>query len=420
MSNKIRGWKQNVGLMWLGGYLTLIKNTITMFAVIWFYTQSTGSATVLAFISAFKSIPLVLIAPFGGVLADRFPRKRVFITANLGISGLSIIMGILFCFGVMKVPFMYALVFLTESFASLIIPTMQASIPVMAPKGRIPKLVGLMTAFVGMYGIIGQIGGTLLTKFFKIDVIMFINAGIALAALIPLLFVVIPQPKRVISEEIEKTNVLGDFIFGIKYVAKWRSLLLLILFGFAGSFFLSPPTSLLPILISRQGGKVELYATATVILMVAYFACALLLGVFGGIRKKSVMMFIALICAASGTILMIVPALPLMVRVFAGCALLGCSISLYNVPFYSILSSEVEKEVQGRVISVASALLTASTPAGLFVAGPCSDAIGVGSVFIICAAMLVLLGVIILIALRNMETQKTGKQTDSISAVASE
>jgi DHA3 family macrolide efflux protein-like MFS transporter len=65
------GWKLRFFTMWIGQAFSLFGSTLASFGVIWWLTQSTGSATVLAVGTMITMLPGVFIGPFAGALVDR-------------------------------------------------------------------------------------------------------------------------------------------------------------------------------------------------------------------------------------------------------------------------------------------------------------------------------------------------------------
>jgi MFS family permease len=70
-------------LLWLGQSISLIGDRITTVALALYVTQSTGSASDLGLVLAANSLPMVGLLLIGGVWADRLPRKRVMLAADV-------------------------------------------------------------------------------------------------------------------------------------------------------------------------------------------------------------------------------------------------------------------------------------------------------------------------------------------------
>jgi MFS transporter, DHA3 family, macrolide efflux protein len=69
-------------VLWTGQALSLLGSQAVQFALIWWLTQETGSAAVLAMAALLGLLPTVALGPVIGVLVDRWDRKRVMLAAD--------------------------------------------------------------------------------------------------------------------------------------------------------------------------------------------------------------------------------------------------------------------------------------------------------------------------------------------------
>jgi len=79
-------WAPRFFTIWAGQAVSLFGSSLVQFALIWYLTKSTGSATVLAMASLAAMLPQVLLGPFAGVLVDRWNRRLIMIFADAGIA----------------------------------------------------------------------------------------------------------------------------------------------------------------------------------------------------------------------------------------------------------------------------------------------------------------------------------------------
>jgi len=73
------------------------------FALVWWITQSTGSATMLATASLVQMLPGIVLGPFAGALVDRWNRRLVMIVADTIIALLSAWLAYLFWAGTLQI-----------------------------------------------------------------------------------------------------------------------------------------------------------------------------------------------------------------------------------------------------------------------------------------------------------------------------
>ncbi|MGL4847984.1 MAG: MFS transporter, partial [Clostridium sp.] len=90
MENNKKGLNKNFILMVIGQIISLFGNAILRFALPLYLLDKTGSAALFGIVSACSFIPMIILTPFGGIIADRVNKKYImvgldFITAILMI-----------------------------------------------------------------------------------------------------------------------------------------------------------------------------------------------------------------------------------------------------------------------------------------------------------------------------------------------
>ena len=78
-----------------GQAFSIITSGASGWAIIWHVTITEGSALKLAIVMALSQLPLGLLAPLGGVAADRYNRRAVMIVSDLGAGMMSLALGAL-------------------------------------------------------------------------------------------------------------------------------------------------------------------------------------------------------------------------------------------------------------------------------------------------------------------------------------
>ena len=77
-----RRWKAPFFTIWGGQAFSLLGSQLVQFALIWYLTIKTGSATVLATASLVGMLPNVILGPFIGTLVDRWNRRKIMLFAD--------------------------------------------------------------------------------------------------------------------------------------------------------------------------------------------------------------------------------------------------------------------------------------------------------------------------------------------------
>lgn len=386
-------WKKAFASLWTGQALELIETSITNFALSWYYANVTGSATILATIAAVSQIPQIVISPFAGVIVDRFDRRNILIVTDAVVAATFVMLGLMFRGGDAPLFYVYAMVFITATCSAFAVPALNATIPLIVPKEKLTRMISLGQIITAIPSVIGPMAGALLIKFADMSVILYISAGIALLAIVPLLFIRVPRPAEKSAEQLSYKE---DLIFGLKYIVKWKGLLGIIIIGSLCNFFIMPASQLLPLIITQANASAELYATVQVVMVVGLVSTAVLLSLVGKGGRRGLLMSLSQLGMGAAVLIIWLPILPVAPRLILGGLMFGIFACMYNISAAAIIAAEVAPEVQGRVMAVGYSLLALASPISLAIAGPTADAIGLGSVYIFCGVLLVAMGLIIL------------------------
>src|SRR5688572_31236124 len=99
-------------ILWTGQSLSLIGSQAVQFALIWWLTETSGSATILAAATLLGLLPPIVLGPVIGALIDRWNRKTVMLAADGFVAVASLLLAWLFATGTAEVPHVLGLLFL--------------------------------------------------------------------------------------------------------------------------------------------------------------------------------------------------------------------------------------------------------------------------------------------------------------------
>jgi len=137
----------------------------------------------------------------------------------------------------------------------------------------------------------------------------------------------------------------------------------------------------------------------------------LLLGVWGGFKRKIITSFFGLVGMGIGTLVMSqAPATTIFWPVGAA-LIIGIMQPITNGPLFAILQSAVAPDMQARVFSLIGSVAGGMSPIGLLIAGPISDKVGIQTWFLLGGAICILMGIsgIFIPALMNIEDGRNGQ-----------
>ena len=384
-------WKARFFPLWIGQQFSLFGSAIAQFALVWWLTQKTGSATVLATASLVAILPQILLGPFAGALVDRWNRKRVMIIADSFIALVSFILALLFWAGKAEVWHIFLVQVLRALGGAFHWPAFSASTSLMVPKEHLSRVAGLNQALYGIMNIITPPVAALLLSVIPIHMILGIDVATAVVAIIPLLFLPIPQPQAATKAE----PYWAQFREGFRYVWRWRGALYLLFAVTILNALLNPAFSLLPILVTKHFGKgaLELGLLESAF-GIGVIVGGLFLSAWGGFKKKIHTSLAGMIGMGLGVVAIGLLPPPWFYGAILAMGVFGFANPITNGPLTAILQTAVAPEMQGRVFSLIGSLSAGASPIGLALAGPMADLFGIQIWFILGGMSLLLMGAV--------------------------
>lgn len=408
-SNQPKGWLKIFVPIWAGQAISLLGSALVQFALVWWMTQQTGSAAVLATASMVAMLPQVFLGPFSGALVDRWNRRRVMIIADSSVALTTLALVLLFASGRIEIWHLYVALFLRAVGGSFHWPAMQASVSLMVPEKHLSRVAGANQALQGLLSIAAPPLGALLLMVLPMFAVLLIDIVTAAFAVLPLFFIAIPQPTRSdAATAVTPRQVLRDVREGLRYMIAWPGLLGIMLLACMINFFLAPTGTFLPLLVTDhfKGGAFQLGWLESAE-GIGLLAGGLLLGVWGGFKRRIVTSLIGVIGVGAGILLVAVAPADFYWLALVGMAVCGVMLSLANGPLSAIFQSSISPEIQGRILSLISSVATAMSPLGMAISAPIGEYLGVRTWYLLAGGLTILMGALgfLIPAIVNIESQ---------------
>ncbi|MFZ3152112.1 MAG: MFS transporter [Anaerolineaceae bacterium] len=389
-------WQRNYAPMWVGQAVSMLGSGLVQFALVWYLTEQTGSATILAMATFVALIPRVILGPFAGALVDRLNRKMIMIVSDLAVALATVGLVILFALGITQTWHIYLAMFIRSLCGAFQYPAMEASTTLMVPADKYAKLGGINQALNGSINIISPPLGALFISIMPMQSVLAIDlvtAALAIALLV--FFVKVPQP--VLSDgnvSVTPKRVWLDVREGLKYAVSWPGLIKLLLTATLLNMLFSPAFSLMPLLVTQHFGKgAGELAWLESVLGIGVVVGGLILGTWGGFKRKVTTILMGLIGMGVGiAIIGIVPASGYSVTV-AMMGLIGMMNALTNGPLGALLQTKIPAEKQGRIFTVVESLTSAASPLGMLLAAPVAERLGIQAWYLLAGAISLVMGV---------------------------
>ncbi len=357
------------------------------FALAWYLTKSTGSATVLSTALMVALVPPIILGPFIGPLIDRWDRRKIMIFSDLAITLMTIGLMILFAIGTLQIWHIYVAMVGRAIGQTFQQPALQAAVANIVPEKHLSRAAGLNLTLSGMINIAAPPLGAFLMEALPMQSVLAVDIGTAVFAITCLLFISIPHPERTTLSV--NLNIIGDMVQSLRYIWSTFGIRIMVLMVSIYCFFATPAYNLFPMLVNNHlGGDVLKLGWLNMVFGIGMILGGLVLGTWGGFKKRilssaagSTLQGILMICLGFTT-------LNLFPMVIACMFFLGVGVSFASAPLSAILNSVVAKDMQGRVFSTMGSISSAMVPLGLAVAGPVADAFGVRIIYFIAGAVL--------------------------------
>ena len=376
MHMRWRSWMTPFFTIWAGQAFSLIGSSLVQFALVWWLTLQTGSATVLATAALVGTLPEVLLGPLAGACVDRWNRRLVLVLADSIVAAVSAGLALLAWGGYLAVWHIYVAMVIRSIGGAFHWPAMQASTALMVPKEKLTRVAALNQSMHGALRIISPPLGALLVGALPLHGVMAVDVGTAALAIIPLAFIAIPQPARR-GTATTVADLLSDMRAGLMYAWRWPAIMGVIAIGMVINLFFNPSFALLPLLITRHmNGEAMGLGAANSAYGIGVVAGGLMLSIWGGLRKDVHTALLGV--AGQGLGLLIVGVSPdgALWVVVAGMFVTGVMNVMTNGPLNGLLQRMVAPEMHGRIFTVVSSGCGAMAPLGLALAGPITDAVG--------------------------------------------
>jgi DHA3 family macrolide efflux protein-like MFS transporter len=399
-------------VLWSAQTLSLVGSGAVQFALIWWLTAQTGSATVLATATLLGLLPQVLLGPVIGTLIDRWNRKLVMLFADGLVAAAALVLAVLFVSGAANTEHVLALLFVRALGSAFHAPAMMASTSLMVPENLLTKIQGLNQSVQGLLLIVAAPLGALLYAVLPMAGVMMVDVGTALIAIVPLLFIHVPQPAASDSEA-DGASIWRETLDGFHYLRHRSGHLTLVFISAAINMLLVPAFSLLPLLVlERLQGNATQLGWITSSFGVGMLAGGVLLGVWGGFSRRILTTLTGLI--ALGVAVLVVGLTPTGSFLWAlgGMVAVGFVVPLVNGPVHAIMQATIPPELQGRVFALLTSLAGASAPLGLLVAAPVAEAVGVGTWYLAGGAMCIVMAITGFLASALMRIEEPAESAD--------
>jgi MFS family permease len=389
---------RDFALLWVGQFGSEVGNGLIQLSLPVLVYEITGSAFQLAGAYIVQFLPWLLFGLVGGVLVDRWDRRRTIIVIETVRAAAFLAVGIAYIIdrSILTVEMIYGLIFLESALQNFFNPARLALMPHLVRDNdlraanslmEVARHVGFLimpSAGIALAGVVGY-GAIILA-----DGVTFLISGLTV------FLIHWRQPPR----RLEHTNSWRDRtqqVFletkqGIDVIRAVRLLQVTVLLGFSLNLVVAPIQGLLPLFVSQ----VKHQPTAYIGLLAAGFVSGLIIGSLlapmvsrriglGPMAVAGVIVVGGVICAAAYAPTLWIPVIALLIA--------GSAIGALNVAQVNMLQTSTTDEDRGRVSAAFYTATLGVRPFGYLAAGVLAAPVGVQPLFVAFGIIVLAVGV---------------------------
>lgn len=337
-------------IIWSGQLISAIGSGLTAFALGVFVFQKTQSAMSFSLIILFSFLPSFILLPFGGVLADRFDRKKMIILGDAGaITGILFILLVMLS-GSIELWHIYIGVAISSVFAAIHNPAYKAAVSDLVSEELYSQASGLIQLAGSAQYLISPIIAGLLMSVFDIKLVLIIDIMTFLIAVAAVFMI---KKQDATPQKHEKQKFFHDMADSFRYLLSQQGVLWLVLLTSMVCFYIGLLQSLFgPMMLTLANPKtlgIALSVSASGMLVTSLF-----IGIHG-IRKNKVFI-LSLFLALAGLFYALMGLFTTVVLIIIFGFLFFSTLPFVNTSLEVLIRRNVDNERQGRIWSMVYAI----------------------------------------------------------------
>jgi MFS family permease len=370
-----------------GQAISLIGTWMQMTGQAWLVLTLTHSSTMLGVIVALQTLPVLLLAPYGGVIADRVDKRRLMIALQTAMGMQALVLGLLTVAGAVKVWEIGILAVLLGFNNAFENPSRQSFVLEMVGPEHLRNAVSLNSVLVNVARLIGPAMAGILIATVGEGVCFLVNAASFVAVIASL----VTMDKAALSPTTPTPRAKGQLREGLRYVRSTPSLAVpLVMMGMVGCLTYEFQVSL-PVMASRG---LHVGATGFGFMTAAMGLGAIVGGLRVAARGKTGLAPLVIAACAFGVAVTLAALAPSLMLELVALAFAGAASISFMSTGNSTLQLSAEPSMRGRVMSLWFVAFQGSTPIGGPLVGVVMAAFGaragLGLGAVTCAAAAIL------------------------------
>jgi len=360
---------KKVYLLWFGQTVSWTGSSMSFFAIgVWIF-ETSGKASALSTVLFVVAIVGVITGPFGGVLADRFPRKQLIITFDLTIASLMCVIGYLALNDILTLTLLIPFALAFGIFEIAHWTTWSAFLGDVVKKHEVTKVSALFESAEAISVLIGPIGGAFIYSFFGLPGVILFDV---VTCFIGIATITLFKSKKVeLKNKLNFKNIYFDLVEAYNWLKKQKGLLTLVLIFSIGNFLWGFTSVLLPAMILSFTDAKGLGIVESSVGIAFLFGSIISLRLSNWLQGN---LKVAIYCGLLGGLSLILGSVrPSIILLCIHGVIGGVSGTVqYTVSSGAWLAITTE-DIRGRALALRGTIAQMLRPLGVVIAGPLGD-----------------------------------------------
>lgn len=208
-------------LVVIGQIISLFGNAVMRFALPMHLLNVTGSAALLGVVSGLAFIPLAIMSPIGGLIADRVNKKNIMVCLDF-FTAFLVTLFVLLYGEINIVTIILVMLFLLYGISGAYQPSVQSSIPLLVSEEKVMPANAAINMVSSLSGLLGPALGGMAYAAWGIMPVLYVCIGCFIFSAVMEIFIKIPFAKRERNASLFH-EAKADLIESIHYISKERS-----------------------------------------------------------------------------------------------------------------------------------------------------------------------------------------------------
>jgi MFS family permease len=347
----------NFRLYFVGQAISLSGTWMQSVAQAWLVLELTSSAAMVGTVVAIQTLPVLLVGPFGGVVADRADKRALLVVLQLVMGLLALILAVLTLTGRVQLWQVFVLAFVLGSADSFEKPARQSFIVEIVGPETVRNAVSLNSVMVNGARIVGPALAGLMIAAGGLGLCFLLNA----VSYVPVALLLIAMNKAALRPSPRQEPRRGQLRAGFAYVRHTRALAVpLIMMAIIGCFTYEFPVTL-PVLAKEGfGGDSRTYGFMTAVMGLG----AVIGGLYTAARGRTGISALVRSSIGFGIVVLATALAPTVGLALLGLLLVGASSVRVMAQGNTTLQLAAEPHMRGRVMSLWLVAFLGTTPIG--------------------------------------------------------